>query len=189
MTRFDLRIDTQRTLERLQRQIAAMPHGVERARRRALRKLSTWVQRQVLREASAAIGVPQKIIKALLRYRSTRTADVLSIWIGTNPLKAHHLGKVRWTRRMTGARAGRKLFAGSWSWPASRIMAGLIVERIAKFNRNENPRLQKIDVVTEEVHQAVLTRLEAIQPNIDARFLTLLQQELNYALLHEAAAS
>lgn len=177
---FDLRIDTQGTLERLQRQMAAMPQGVERARRRALGKLSTWVQRQILREAATAAGVPQKIIKALLRYRTTRTADVLKIWIGTNPLKAHHLGTVKWTRRMAGARAGRRLFAGAWSWPNSRKMKGLIVQRTG------DQRLP-VEVVTVEVHQAVLNRIQAIQPAIDARFLTLLQQELNYALNHEAA--
>lgn len=180
MSDFDIRIDTDGTLERLQRQMAAMPEGVERARRRAIKKLSTWLRRQVLREAATAAGTTQKILKVLLRYRATLRDDSISIWIGTNRLKAHHLGTVRWTRRMQGARVGRRLFESSWSWPDSRRMAGLVVERTG------DARLP-VDVVTVPIHDAILQRLQALQPEVDARFERLLVQELNYALNVEAA--
>lgn len=183
----DFSIDTQGTLERLEHQLAAMPAGVERARKRALRKLSTWVRRQILREAAKAVGTSQKVLTTSLRFRVTQTADELSIWIGTNPIKAHHLGTVRWTRRMQGARVSKRLFPGTWSWPDSRRMAGLVVERTGQFGRNQNPRLEKVDVVTVPIHDQILGRLQAIQPEIDARFQKLLLQELNYALNVEAA--
>ncbi|AHF04077.1 phage tail protein [Marichromatium purpuratum 984] len=185
--RLVLTIDTQGTLERLERQLAAMPEGVERARRRALRKLSTWVRRQVLREAAKAAGITQKVLTTLLRYRTTQTADQLSIWIGTNAIKAHHLGTVRWTRRMQGARVSKRLFPGSWSWPNSRRMAGLVAQRSGVFGRNKNPQLEKIEVVDVPVHALVFNRLQAMKPEIDARFQRLLLQELNYALNVEAA--
>lgn len=175
----DIRIDTQGTLERLQAEMAAMPRGVERARRRALRKLSTWVQRQALREASAATGATQKVLKTLVRYRASINDQRISIWIGTNPLGAHHLGAVRWTPRMTGARAGRRLFPGAWSWSAPRKTAGVIMQRRGA------DRLP-IDKIVVPIHQAVLDRMNQLQPAIAARFQTLLFQELNYALRVEA---
>ena len=172
-------IDAEGALRALERQMARMPAAVDRARKRALRKLSTWVQRQILREAASAAGVTQKLMRTLVRYRATRTDDQLSIWIGTNPLKAHHLGTVRWTRRMAGARVGRRLFAGSWSWPDGKT-GGLVMER------SSDARLP-IDVVTIPIHDAVLRRIEQIKPDVDRRFQTLLMQELNYALRVEAA--
>ena len=177
----DIRIDTAGTLERLEAQLAAMPQGVERARKRALRKLSTWVRGQVLREAAKAAGTSQKVLTTLLRYRATQNDDRLSIWIGTNDLKVHHLGTVTWNRRMKGARVGRQSFTGSWSWPASRRMAGLVVRRLPGSKR------LPVEVVTIPIHEQILNRLQALQPEIDARFQTLLLQELNYALNVEAA--
>ena len=181
---FDIRIDTQGTLERLRRELEAMPDGIARAQRRALRKLSKWMQSQILKEVAAATGATQKTLKALVRYKTTLREDSLMIWIGTNPLKAHWLGKVKWTRRMAGARAGRRGYPGTWSW-SSGPTQGLIMQRTGAFGRNGNPRLERIDVVTVPVNDPVLTRLQALQPSIDTRYQTLLAQELNYALTVE----
>lgn len=171
----DIRIDTQGTLERLQAQMARMPRAVDTARKRALRKLSTWIQRQALREAAAAAGTTQKVMKTLVRYRASLNDARIAIWIGTNPIGAHHLGTVRWTRRMTGARAGRRSFPGTWSWSAPAKTAGLIMER-------RGAARLPLDKVVVPIHQAVLTRMEQLQPAVAARFQALLLQELNYAL-------
>jgi hypothetical protein len=82
---------------------------------------------------------------------------------------------------MQGARAGRKSFPDTWSWPASQRMAGLIVQRTTEA------RLP-VEVVTLDLHEAVIARLESIQPAVAARFQALLVQELNYALRHENRA-
>lgn len=181
----DIRIDTQGTLERLQAQLARMPRAVETARKRALRKLSTWVQRQALREAAAAAGTSQKVMKTLVRYQARINDQRIAIWIGTNPIAAHHLGTVRWTPRTrrgqftVGARVGRRVFPGTWSWSAAARTAGLVMRRRGA------DRLP-IDKVVVPIHQAVLDRMNQLRPDIVARFQTLLRQELNYALHVEA---
>lgn len=177
----DIRIDTQGTLERVRAELQAMPRGMERARKRAATKTRTWVRRQVLRAVSQSIGVPQKTISGLKRFAAvTDTAGGVRIWIGTNPLKAHHLGAVRWTRRMAGARAGRRSFPGSWSWgPGSRTGTAIM-------RRTGAGRLP-VEVVTVPIHETVLARILGMEPEIGERYSTLLRQELNYALNHEQA--
>lgn len=182
-----LHIDTGGTLERVTASVRNLPAGVERAKKRALRKLATWVQRAVLREAATAAGTTQKVIKALNRYSVRPTQTGIVIWVGTNPIKAHHLGKVTWTPRMSGARVGRRAFPGGWSWDKGKTQ-GLVMRRTGSFGRNGNPRLERIDVVRVPIDDPVRTRLEQMEPDIAARLMTLFRQELNYALRIERAA-
>jgi hypothetical protein len=184
---FDIRIDARGTLEAVRRQLDGWPRGVETARKRAMRKLGTWLQRQVLREVAREAQVTQKVLKTLVRFRLTREEIGLRIWIGTNPIKAHHLGNVRWTRRMQGARVGRRLFPGSWSWSQGRT-AGLVMERTGRRGRNNNPRLERIDVVRESIHERARRAVDRLRPDINERLQTLMMQELRYQLLREQGA-
>lgn len=181
-TPVEIRIDTQGTLERLRAELQAMPAGVERARKRAGSKLITWARRQVLRAASQSSGATQKRLQELVRFRATRQdGGGIEIWIGTNPLKAHHLGAVRWTPRMKGARAGKRSFPGTWSWGQGSRTGTAIMRRLGEA------RLP-IEAVTVPIHEQVLARITAMQPEIGDRYSTLLAQELNYALRVERAA-
>jgi hypothetical protein len=134
-----LSIDTAGTFEQVLARLDAIPQGINKAKARALRRLKTWLNRQVAKAVSAATGVTQAKWKALLRLRSGKTATGgIVIWIGTNPIAAQYLGKVTWTRRMKGARAGRQLFPGTWSWAAksgAKTGAG-IMELMTDLNRN-----------------------------------------------------
>lgn len=181
MDRLAVTIDDQGAFERVRRAMEAMPEQVEKARKRALRKLLTWVRRQVLRAVASAAGMTQKAFKAVLRYNlETQDDGSIKIWIGTNPVQAHYLGTVRWTRRMKGARVGRRLFEHAWSWGPGSKTKTLVMRR-----RGEG-RLP-IDPVTIEIHEAVSRRVEEMLPAISERFERLLMQELNYALQVEAA--
>lgn len=176
---YDIRIDADGTIERLRLQLGAMPADIARAQRRALSKLATWIQRKVLRELSAVTGATQKTLKAIARYQVARRDDSLSIWLGTSPLKVHHLGTVKWTRRMRGARVGRRSYPGTWSWPTGPT-TGLVMERLSDARLDIAP-------VTVEIHAAVRNRIQALQPEIDARYLTVMAHELNYVLNVEQA--
>lgn len=146
-----------------------------KAQKRALRKLMTWLRRQVLREASAATGASQKALKAALRYRATLTDTRIDIWIGTNPISAHYLGRVRWTKRMKGARAGRRLFPGSWSWGPGSKTSKAIMRR-----KTELPLpIERVEV---PIHNAVSARVNGLLPEIGARYQTLMERELDYAM-------
>jgi hypothetical protein len=180
MTDF-LRIDTQGAIAALQAEFSALPAGIARARKRALAKLMTWVKRQLLKEVSAATGVPQKVFSAIMRYSATTLPDgSITIWIGTNPIRVHNLGKVTWQRSMSGARVGPTTYAGSWSRPGSKT--GPLVMR-----RTGPARDAPIAPETQEIHPAAARRLDELQPAIGERFIELMRQELNYAINVEGA--
>lgn len=176
---FSVRLDDAGTLARTQAALGDMPKKVDVARRRALRKLKTWVERQVLKAVSESIGTTQKTIKALSRFRSREATDGgLDIWIGTNPIDVHHLGTVRWTRRMVGARVGRRSYPGTFSW-GEQGKTKFTQTRV--FEREGSSRLP-IRVVEEWVDDIVRRRIESLTADIAQRFETLMLQELRYAL-------
>ena len=175
-------IDTQGTIDRAKLELDDLPRRIDRATRRALRKLMTWIKRQVLKEAAAASGTTQKALKAALRYRATTTdAGGIDIWIGTNPIKAHYLGRVRWTPRMKGARVGRRLFPGSWSWGPGSKTGPAVMERLPSARR------LPIYPVEVEIHDQIAARIRGMEPEINARYKTLMLQELNFAINVESA--
>lgn len=173
-----LHISTGGSIEAALSALDELPRGVERARMRAHRKLVVWLRRQVLRAMAAAAEVPQKTFLALLRFRTSMTGDgSISVWIGTNPIAAHHLGTVTWSPKMKGARAGARMFAGTWSWvdnPGAKTGPAIM--------RRAGPERMPIESVKIAIHQAVAAKLEAMQGEIGERYRTLLAQELRYAL-------
>jgi hypothetical protein len=181
-----IRIDTQGTLQEVLARFERAPVAIARAQARAARKLETYARRQVLQAASKASGATQKTLLTLVRFRATRVGDMgLSIWVGTNPLKLHHLGVVSWTQRTAkgrytkGAKVGRRTYPGTWSWGRGKT-GPAVMERLT------DERLP-IDVVRVDIHDAIKTKLDALVPVIAQRYQTLLEQELNYALRLEAA--
>lgn len=176
--------DDRDTLAEAERVLGALPANIDRARARANRALKTWTERQVLRAAASAVETTQKALKAMMRVNAHNRDGGFVIWIGTNPIKAHRLGVVRWTRRMEGARAGQRLFPGSWSWSTGDTQ-GLVMERIGRFGRNGNPRLERIDSARAEVHTDILDAVEALMPQIGARYQETLLKELDRELARE----
>ena len=177
-------VDAKAGFDRVAASFGKMPQASERAMGRALRKLSTWLKRQALRAASQAAQIPAKFFQRSVRYhveieKEGSTPVGLSVWIGTNPVKAHRLGAVRWSRRMQGARVGRKSYPGSWSWGRGKTGPAVMF-------RHGSDRLP-LGVETEEPHDPVLSRLRGLQDEAGARFERILNQELNYALNVEAA--
>ena len=181
-TRYAFGIDPGGSLLRARAVLGALPEKISRAERRALRELSKWAQRQVLRAAAQEIGVSQKALKAAARFKSRLDTHGISIWIGTNPLKAHLLGTVRWTRRMLGAKAGRRQFPGAWSWGEGSKTGKAIMRRTGKFGFGGKWYREQIAIVTVPVHEAMARRLDGMGPEIAERFDTLFRQQLNYAL-------
>lgn len=190
-----IHIDTGGTLERARASIHAAPGKIDLAERRALRVMRTWVTRQVLQAASKETGITQKALRAAGRIKSTQMAHAITIWIGTNPIKAHHLGTVVWTpllgpgsrhnrkpSRMAGARVGKRQFPGSWSWGEGSKTGPAIMHRTGIFGRLGKLNLERIDVVTVPVHEAMERRLNALRPEIPQRFDIEFRRQFNYAL-------
>lgn len=175
-------VDPGDSLLRARAILGAIPAKVAKAERRAMRALSKWVERQVLRAAAQELGVTQKALKAAARIKSKSTDQIVKVWIGTNPVKAHFLGTVRWTRRMIGARAGKRQFPGSWSWGEGSKTGKTIMRRTGQFVQTGARRRERIAAVTVPVHDAMARRLDNMAPEIAERFDTLYRQQLNYAL-------
>jgi hypothetical protein len=179
MSAVNVQLDPAAAIAPMIDQLKGQPKLLDKAQKRAYRKLSTWLKRQVIKEVASAAGVTQKVIKSTLRYWLRQTDAGIKVWIGTNPIAAHHLGTVRWTRKMSGARVGRRLFPDAWSWgPGSKTKTAVMI-------RSGASRLP-IEVETLEIHQAVSRRIDALEPEIGARFTKLMQQEINYVLNVEA---
>lgn len=144
---------------------------VAAAVRRTLRKTTQWLQRQVTRIAATEIGVTQnKFKKARVSVSigkgSTWTA---SIWVGTDPWPAHRLGKVKWTRKMAGARAGRRTFPGTFA----HRDGGHI------FKRSGAARLP-IEKEALEIDNAMRQNIRRLEVGALSRYRDTLASELNY---------
>jgi hypothetical protein len=193
MSLFHVTLSGAEPTEELRRAFAEAPAKLARARSRAARKLKTVVQRRILQALAADTGIPQARFKAMQRLHvrelGERAADGLSFWIGTNAIPAHRLGNVRWTRRMQGARVGRRSFPGTWSHPAPAKTAPAVMQRIGRFGRNGNPRLEMIDRVDVEIRTAAEAAITRMTPEIQERYTVLLTQEINYAFNLERGAA
>jgi hypothetical protein len=158
---YQFAIDATGALAQARAEIGSLPAKVTRAKGRALRKLMTWLQRQVLREAAAAAGVTQKALKAALRYRATRSAERIDIW--------------------RGARVGRRLFPGSFAVNGPRTGGHTVVfERV-------DARRYPIAKVMVPIDAAIRRRVAGMTEEIAERFARIMTQELRYALTVEAS--
>ena len=173
----NLEIDATDWDEKTERMIHALGgeagKPVSNAVRRALRKAAQWLQRQVTRVAATEIGVTQsKFKKARVSVSIGKgSAWTARIWVGTDPWAAHRLGAVKWTRKMAGARAGRRLFPGTFV----PRQGGPI------FKRSGAGRLP-IEKETVEIDAAMQQNIRRLETSALSRFRQLLAQELNYEL-------
>lgn len=172
-----------RTLATLER----FPSNVKRAKARAMKRLLTWIQREILRELSAVTGATQKRLKALVRYRASPVPgqDAIEVWIGTNPIKVHHLGAVTWNRRMSVARVGRKTYRGTWAWTKPHRTAPAVMRRTGYWRGKR----ETIEPVTEPIHDAVTRRVEALQPRLAAQLEQYMITALKEQLYQESRAA
>jgi hypothetical protein len=160
----------------MERAVLAIPQAAEKARRRALTKLKTFVEGQVAKAVSAELSIPQKAVRALGRVRETSQGDgSMSIWIGTNDLPVHRLGTVTWSRKQTGARVSRQLYPGTWSWGKGSKTGSAVKRRVGAS------RLP-IEMEGKPMHDTVSQRVATILPAVSERYGRLMRQEMRFAL-------
>jgi len=196
--------------------LATTPKDFERAEARAFRALGVWVGRQVSRAVAKVIGATQKNLRSLGRVRITRSPKGVDIWIGTNPVAVHKLGKVTWTPyrgagsrpkarpkapgRGRGARVGKNLYPGSWSWGAGSQTGELVMRRSTAGAPQAQPQTQPggrdgrgrfrravtqptdraapLEVVTADINEPVQARMRELTPVIQARLSYEMQRAL-----------
>ena len=171
------------------------PDKSEKAIIRAGRKLGRWAERQVLRDMSRRMRVPQKILKEWNRVKVSTAKKIgsdssfLRVWVGINRVGAHRLGKVMQKRR--GVQVGRhKFWEGAFVFQPINTNVNLVFEREIEW-KHEYQRSKRsgrmmwiglpIDKKTVSIENYASISLRKLQPELVDRFIDLLHQELNYA--------
>lgn len=196
MQQYSFHVSDGGTTQRAIDELGGTPAKVERARRKALTRLSVWVRRQLIKAISAATGVKQKKIGALTRFYPTdRSSGNIHIWIGTDPIAAQFLGTVSWNRGMAGAKVDRKTHPGTWSWgPGSKTGSAVMYRTGGRYSYNspvsgpqDTRNRAGIAELRIPIHEVVEKKLEVELPGISEVFMGYLKRELRYALNIEGA--
>ena len=191
MQTYSFHLDDGGTVARAISELGGTPAKVEKARRRALLRLSTWIKRRIVKLVAESAGTTQKKVTALTRFIPTgRASGNLHIWVGTNPVAAQFLGAVRWTRRMAGARVGRRVFPGTWSWgPGSKTGTAVMYRTGGRYSYDspisgpqDTRNRSGIAELKVPIHDALEKKLNIEIPNISAIYMSYMVRELRYAL-------
>ncbi|HSH30040.1 MAG TPA: hypothetical protein VK971_09060 [Thiohalobacter sp.] len=160
---------------------------LRRAQKRAARKAARYAQRQVARLLSQATGVAQgKLTKSRIKvYLEDGELWEAKLWIGLDPLPAHRLGSVKWTPRMAGARAGRRLFPGSFAHQAPKgpifIRSGEPPRIMTKGSHRGEVR-EPLRAESVELDGALEMNMQRIARETQRRYRKLMGDELNFEL-------
>lgn len=193
-----VRVD-QRGVDEVLEALRLTPAAITRATQRALRKLGQWLLRKVQRDVSKTEHIALNVLRHRFRvYADSRVKIGLAVkaWFGTRPIPADRLGNPRQTR--TGVRVGKRSFPHAFLASMYNVGAGekrkgvwQRVETAGSDKRIADPQARerigkKVDgrfpifkpkIVIDDAVRAALRGLES---ELEARFMTLLKQELNY---------
>lgn len=169
------------------------PAKNQRAINRALRKLSRWAERHVLRDMSHRMNVTLKTLKNLNRVKvklnnGYHDDRYLEIWVGINEVGVHNLGKAKQTKR--GVRVGRNYSREDaflmqpveaeteYVW----VRSGYAKKKWQKSKKSGRWLWMALPIKKETVRidAEVERSLKSIEPKLVERFSDLLLQELNY---------
>jgi hypothetical protein len=155
---------------------------VKTAVRRAVTKTAKWLRVRIVRAIAQGIQMPVRALDQLrvrIHYNKARDGGAVDmwealLWVGTNPVSAQRFGAVSWRRSMSGARAGRRIFGGTFA-AAPRGGEKIVWRRMGK----ERLPIEKETVAIDEVAQENGLRLERMGLQ---RFRDTLAHELDYEL-------
>ena len=174
--------------------LAAMPKYVQAAHRSASKKIKTVVDRSIARAVAVELGTTQKAVKGLGRVRTHALGEGgLVLWIGTNEVQVHRLGKPRWKRTARGATVNRAMYPRSWSWGAGSATSEAVMERIGQRRTMSKGRYQgqireAIDVVSLDIDAAVRRRVIPMADDLGERFRKTLLHEMKFYFRKGASA-
>jgi len=155
------------------RAVGVTERAAKKAARRAITKTARWMRTQAARDVSGATGIPQKHIRRRLgSYARGEEGMARSVWLGTNPIPAHRLGRARQTRR--GVTVGRRRYPGAFMpWP----------EQGGPVFRREGQSRHPIERVEEQIAEHGEAAMSRLQVRAQHRFTELLSQELRYEMM------
>lgn len=159
---------------------------------RAMKKTANWVRNQIARAVAAGIKMPVKAFREMRVSVYIDKEDLAAkVWVGAAPMEARRFGPVKWTPAMSGARAGRRTFDGSFaSFPPSQRHTKFIwrrtgeAPRIATYGRYAyKPLLREpIEQVTEDIEAVVYEQGARLERRAQQQFRMTLHHELQFEL-------
>lgn len=169
-------VDIDRAVKELTEGFVDKEAEIRRAVNRAERKFTQWAMRQIFQIVSRASDVPQKILKERHRIQAgkvkTPNGEIGNIWVGLNPIFADQLGRP--VKTDVGVKIGK--FGEFYH---AFIIKGDKV--FAREGRERYPIRRALYAFHGPVEQAI-SRMELPARK---RFMEILNQELDYAILHE----
>lgn len=177
-----------------------LPRRTDVALKRAVRKVSIWLQRQVLIILSDQTKVTQKNLKRYQRVQIKAGPFEGTVWVGLNPMPLHLSGRVAWNQKAAGARVRGSTYEGAfyravyggerkvWVRTARNRTAGLTpYHQARRYRPNVSVDGGRFPVTLVGVplqDKAPLIGAELLNQARE-RFERVLGQELNYELLKE----
>jgi len=159
--------------------------GLRRAIQRASKKLGRYLQTHIARAAAQVLNMRvSKFKQYRIKLRFNRQTGQQEVWIGTNPIAAHHLKNPRWKRTWVGAKAGGRTFKGAfmaYSKTTDGDHNGMKVFRRMDGQYTSSGKV-KLKVETVAVHDDVKEVIHRLEKRANARYQQLLYQEINYEL-------
>jgi len=188
--------------------IGAMPSDINRAKKRAARGLRRRIEKEAVRHVAKKLGTTQKAWRASNPgtrgkrvFVSMSKSGGLRLWVGTNPMLLHYLGRLKWNRSMPGvllrrgAGRGTQMFEDAFLIDSPYRRRKLAFERLIGRQRKK-PRLlpsgrlrkndEKIVPVTSEEYTLDREAEEALR-DFSLDIDDLWQREVHKALKAELA--
>lgn len=175
-----------------------MPKNTDLALKRAVRKVSIWLQRQAASAISKQSGISQKNLKKYQRVNLSVGPFEGRLWLGMSPMPLHLAGRVSWSQRSSGARVRGETHRGAfyravygaerkvWVRAARNQTAGLTPYHEARryrpltgINRGRFP----VTLVGVPLKDNAEVLSNELMRRLDERFAKVLAQEINYLLI------
>uniref|UniRef100_Q31HU3 Prophage minor tail protein Z homolog n=1 Tax=Hydrogenovibrio crunogenus (strain DSM 25203 / XCL-2) TaxID=317025 RepID=Q31HU3_HYDCU len=159
-------------------------HGLQKAINRASKKMARWLQTHIARQAVRLIGMKISSFKKYrIKLNMRDSSGINKVWIGTNPIAAHHLQNPRWKRQWAGARAGGQTFDGAFIADSksggSRNGMKVFRRLPGQYNSAGKEKLEKVSIaINDDVKEAIYR----LQNRANARFKELLLHEIRFEL-------
>lgn len=181
----DIELDVDRTINELTKGLSDTSKAVDKAISRAIRKTMRWLSSQVLRLLVAETGIPRKALKGRVIQTVKPGQRFGQVWIGLSPIDAAKVGKAKQTS--SGVKVGRRDFDHAFLATVNgseKVFRRRFRGPGSSQQGRDGGRLP-IDKVTIPISEKGREVANRLQQRAESRFREILEQELNYAVLHE----
>jgi len=145
------------SVQRAVDELGQIPSDISRAKRRAARGLRRQIERRAVAHVAKKLGTTQRAWRAgnpgtrgKRVFVSVSKAGGLRVWVGTNPMLLHYLGRLKWNRSMPGVLLRRGASRGTQMFEDAFLIDSPYRRRKLAFRRSGPKPLPIYPVTTKE---------------------------------------